>query len=656
MKDNHFCLSRWLLLAYVALCGVLLSACSLPASVTSTPTIATAPTIVPVTPAPTMPPERTLVVCLGDEPTSLYPYSPATLSKRAILEAIYDGPIDYRSYLYQPVILQKIPSLSDGDVVLQPVSVKTGDLIIDSEGNLVNLAAGVKVRPSGCQQGDCIINYDGVSPLQMDQMVVTFKMLPDLKWSDGEPLTSKDSLYSYNLAADPDTSVNRYRIDRTASYEALDEITIRWTGVTGFLDANYVNNFWTPYPEHLWGKQSAAELPEAEIAAFNPIGWGPYKIQEWVKGDHIRLQKNPLYFRASEGLPAFENLVFRFVGKNASQNLTTLLTGECDVLDQSTGLEEQNKLLLELQQNGKLLAHFSPDNTWEHVDFGIKPASYDDGYNIASGDRPDIFGDVRTRQAFAYCMDRQSVVDQVLFGQTKISNTFLSPDHPLYNTAAKQYPFSVEEGAKLLDEVGWKDADNDPTTERTASGIPNIPDGTRLEVNYWTTQAIQRQQSSAILAQSLAKCGIKVNLQYYSTSDLFAEGPDGLFFGRRFDLVQYTWDNLYIWEKPTCSIYQSTNIPDQNNRWNGVNVSGYTNTTYDMACQTAGENLPDQTAYQENIRLTQEMFANDLPGIPLYMRVGVAATRPDFCGFKLDPTALSDMWNLEAFDFGNTCK
>ena len=47
------------------------------------------------------------------------------------------------------------------------------------------------------------------------------------------------------------------------------------------------------------------------------MGWGPYTVKEWVKGDHIELEKNPLYFRAGEGLPAFDKLIYRFLGQES---------------------------------------------------------------------------------------------------------------------------------------------------------------------------------------------------------------------------------------------------------------------------------------------------------------------------------------------------
>ena len=180
----------------------LLLACQLPFSVpqpTGTPSQVAPPVI---TPTPTV---SALTVCLGEEPNTLYPFGGPNQAALSVLAAIDDGPIDTLSYNYQPVILQKLPSLADGDAQIVPVSVKAGSKIVDAAGNLTALATGTQVRPASCRTDGCVITYDGVTPLQMDQMTVTFKLRADITWSDGSPLTADDSVYAYQLAADKNT-------------------------------------------------------------------------------------------------------------------------------------------------------------------------------------------------------------------------------------------------------------------------------------------------------------------------------------------------------------------------------------------------------------------------------------------------------------------
>ena len=124
-----------------------------------------------------------------------------------MLEAVYDGPIDTRHFIPQPVILEPLPLLSNGGAVLTPVDVKNGDQVINADGDLVSLDKGQKIIPSGCKTGDCSVVWDGNAPIKVDQLTLTFKLKAGINWSDGQPLTSADSLYSYQVASDKDTPV-----------------------------------------------------------------------------------------------------------------------------------------------------------------------------------------------------------------------------------------------------------------------------------------------------------------------------------------------------------------------------------------------------------------------------------------------------------------
>jgi peptide/nickel transport system substrate-binding protein len=599
-----------------------------------------------------------LTVCLREEPASLYPFGNLTSAARSILASIYDGPIDSNSYGYQAVILQKLPSLADGDALISPVSVYVGDEVVDANDLPATLAPGVRVRPSGCRGDDCAIVYDGKGEIQMDQMVVNFSLLPGLYWSDGMSLTVEDSVYSYNLATYPETPgsaqhlLGRYLIDRTKSYEAVDEQTVQWWGKPGYLDPTYFTNFWTPYPKHLWSQYTPGELPEAEVAARKPVGWGAYIVEDWVSGDSITLKKNPYYFRASEGLPKFDTLVFRFI-TTPETAISELIAGKCDLLDASLHLDGQVSILKSFDSQGQLKAIFSTTDVMERVDFGIRPASYDDGYNLDAGDRLDFLGDVRVRQAIAMCLDRQQVVDTVLYGLTTVPNSYVPADHPLYNPDVKPYPFDVAAASQLLEQAGWRDQDNDPGTPRQAWGIANIPAGTPLVMDYWTTGAAQRRQVSEILAASLSQCGIQVNLHYYDPTELYAQGPDGPLFGRKFDLAEFAMGSTGV--EPPCEWLTSAEVPSAANHWVGANISGYTRAAYDAACLAAKGSLLGEPAYATGYHNAQAIFAEDLPIVPLYWRLKVAASRLDFCNFSLDPSAASDLWNLEAFDYGEAC-
>ncbi|MBI4762366.1 MAG: ABC transporter substrate-binding protein [Chloroflexota bacterium] len=632
---------------------LILSACASPVSETPIlPPPASTETATPP-PAPT-PAPRSLTICLGEEPTTLYPYGGLNAAARSVLSAIYDGPMDVSNYQYEAVILEKIPNLKDGDAQVAPVTVRAGDRVVDSSGEVVALEAGVRVRPSGCRSDSCAVNYDGTSSIQMDQMVVTFVMLEGLTWSDGEPLTAADSLYSFTLASSSDTPVSKFLIERTQTYEAADDITLQWWGLPGYIDPAYYTNFWMPLPEHKWKEFTPAELLQVDVSTRAPLGWGPYTLESWKAGERIHLVKNLNYFRADSGLPKFDELTFLFF-PDPNAALTALVDGDCDLLDPSLPLDGQVALLQQMQTDGQAQLLTAQSDTMEWLAFGIRHASYDDGFNSTGlhPDRPDLFSDVRMRKAIAYCLDRQRVVDTVLFGLSRVPDSYLSFDHPLHNGSLQTYAYDPASGREILQQIGWVDDDNDPATPRRALGVTRVPNGTPLILDYHTTSATQRRQVVEILTQSLAECGIGLNPIYHTAADLYAQGPKGPLFGRQFDLAQYAIGAATL--EPQCGWFTTRQIPSTSNNWVGANVSGYSNADFDQACEEASQSLPNEAGYTSHQR-AQTFFALDLPAIPLYMRLKVAATRPDFCGFKLDPSSLYPLAEIENFDYGTECQ
>ena len=641
---------HYLVFTFLVITALTLPACA--SQTTATPVNVATQTPLPLLPTPT-PAPRVLTICLGEEPNTLYPYGNPNSAARSVLSAIDDGPINIADYDYKPVILTKIPNIKDGDAQVSAVTVKAGDQVVDISGNVVSLAAGVNVRPNSCRSDTCAIKYDGTSALQMDQLVVTFTMLKNLTWSDGNPLTANDSVYSYQVASANATPGSKFLIDRTQTYEAADDTTIQWWGRPGYIDPDYASNFWIPLPQHTLGKFTPADLLTVDASTKQPIGWGPYILQEWKSGESLHFIKNLNYFRADSNLPKFDELNFQ-IYPDPNTAITALTAGKCDVLDPSIHLDGQVGLLQQMQNAGQAKLLTAQTSTMEWLGIGIAPASYDNGFNPKDKqDRPDFFGDPRMRQALALCLDRQKIVDNVLFGLSQVPDSYIPADHPLHNGNIQTYTFDPASGNKILEQVGWLDQDNNPATPRQALGVTNVLGGTPLMLNYITSSATQRRQVTEILKQSLSQCGIGLNVSYVNASDLYQPGPDGPLFGRQFDLAEYAIgvNNL----EPQCNWFTTAQIPTLANNWVGTNISGYKNPAFDTACQQALQALPDDPAYTSH-QQAQAIFASELPSIPLYLRLKVAATRADFCGLTLDPSSTYALADIASFDYGTACK
>jgi len=607
-------------------------------------------------PTPTPEPKTRLTVCLGEEPKSLYLYGNSSQAMWSVLEAIYDGPIDTQDNTPVPVILKDLPTQENGGVQLGSVTVSRGDRVANVEGDVVALQAGVKVFPAGCTSAECAIEWDGESDLNLVQMSASFTLLPGILWSDGQPLTAADSVFSYQVSADPDTKVTKTLLDRTADYSAQDESTVKWTAIPGFLTTSPSSYFWIPLPRHTLESYSAKDLNTIDETTKKPLGWGAYQIAQWTPGSEILLQKNPNYFRASEGLPKFDELVFKFLPTVVDADLSPLVNGECDILDPSVGLEDQIQTVRELETAGKLRSYFGQGPAWTGINFGIKPASYDGVYNPYE-DRADFFSDIRVRQAFAYCIDREKIIKDVLFSQSQIPAAYLPPTNPLLVAGLPVIGHDAAMGNQLLDQVGWRDFDFDPATPRTASGVNNVFNDTEFSISYMATDTTQNRQIADIVVSSLGECGVKVEPKLVSPAELLAAGPDGPLFGRNFDLAQLSWSTGNV---PSCFLYASSEIPTAANDWlvakyGGVNLTGYSNPEYDAACTGMLAAGLDQAAFEQDNQATQQILANDLPVLPLFYNLKVMAARVDLCGLSMDTSARSALRGIEGLEISSTC-
>ncbi len=610
----------------------------------------------PTATATALPEPKRLVVCLGEEPQSLYLYGSSSQATWSVLEAIYDGPIDVQNYEQVPVILEELPTLENGGVALGSVAVTQGDRVANIEGDVVALQKGVKVFPDGCTSPTCAVEWDGASELSLVQMSATFQLLPGLKWSDGEPLTAADSVYSYELSADAATNVAKKMIELTQSYQAANDLALTWTAIPGYMTKRPASFFWIPQPKHLLESYTAEELNTSDLTNKAPIGWGAYQIAEWTPGEEIRLIKNPNYFKASEELPKFDEVIYRFLPALPEADLSPMVTGECDIMDVSTGLEDQIQPVRELELAGELTSYFGQGPAWEGINFGIKPATYDEVYNPYV-DRMDFFSDVRTRQAFAYCVNRDSIVRDLLFSQSAIPISYLPSAHPLAVSGLTALPHDPTAGIALLEQVGWVDSDGDLATPRTSLGVADVFDGTPFAVTYTLTDTSLHRQVADVVVSSLQECGIQVTPQYVSVSELLAAGPDGTLFGRNFDLAELSWSSG---SNAPCFLYSTSEIPSPKNSWlgtkyGGVNLTGYSNAEYDAACTSLLTAGMDEVTFNESNTLTQQILAIDLPVLPLFYQIKAMVAQNDLCGLSMDTSSRSALRGIESYERSETC-
>lgn len=622
---------------------------------------ATATAVAKGTPTPVIravtesPKVKSLTVCMPYEPDTLYEYGKSgrdgLLAQAAVLEAVRDGPIDHRNFDYQPILLEKLPDLKDGDAAIAAVTVRDGEDLVDSSGGLVKLAKDVKYFDAdGIERV-----YDGkAKSVRAMQMTVTFKLKQGLKWEDGQPLTADDIAFAWQLAKSPDSpTANHFLTNRMKDpVVVVDSRTIRWTYMPGYKDSLYYARFPAPYPKHLYGKLTPAQVANDPAANRKPLSFGAFKIDEWVPGKQITLSKNPNYFRALEGLPKLDTLIYRFV-PDVDQMVSELLSGKCDVgigLRSGTTdsiFDSKIEMLLQAKTQGTLAPQFATGTTIEHLDFNISPVENYVGL-VGEG----LFQNVKIRQAFAYCIDRKSIADTLMYGRSEVPPVYVSSAHPFFDpNGVATYPFNPDQGRTLLKEAGWIDSNKDGVLDKQGRSLT-------LKYVYGPTGNKLRQAIAQKLKTQLKdNCGVQLDSKELDRGDLYGGFPDGVLFGRRFDLGQFAW---VADAEPPCNLYTTrewTGAADgSTDKYKvaggypqGGNNVGYLSSAFEEACLKA-VNALDLTEKKKFHQQAMRIFAQDLPSIMLFVKVKVAVARPNVNGMSLDATHESELWNLEQFE------
>jgi peptide/nickel transport system substrate-binding protein len=577
---------------------------------------------------------------MSQEPSTLYWHGRETVFDEAVLHGLYENDLTTLSYGYQPQGLETIPSLAQGDAAFRVVPVDAGDKVVDADGNVVSMEPGTNVITA---EGE-LVTYNG-STLLMQQLVADF-LMKQRYWADGQPVTAADSVYSFRLAAHPDTPGDKFKIARTASYEATGNLSIRWAGLPGFRDDSYQTNFQHPLPQHAWKDISEAELVAAEPSSRLPLGDGPYRIVEWLPGEIIRLEPNPFYYRTQEDLPRLDSVTFLFI-PNTNQRISQLLAGRCQIITHDELDQELIPFFLEAQNAQLLKTSIRPGRMRWQISFGVNSWSeYGDGIG-----RPDWFEDARVRQAVAMCINRQQIVDTILSGHSVVPHSYVPSLHPSFVENVSQWPYDQTAANVLLDEVGYLNTDGDRIREDPITG-------TDFRVSLITSVDRTERQIAQMLKEYLLECGIDLLIEPLPEQLRFADGEENRISGRRFDLALTTAPANHI---PACDQFASWEIsgPDAKQNlltgelftgWDGKNHSGWSDPTYDTACTSALDAMTGTADYSLFHEQAQVIFSENLPVLPLFFSPRTTAIIPEIPYINNDPSQNSELWNLFAID------
>ncbi len=336
-----------------------------------------------------------------------------------------------------------------------------------------------------------------------DGLVYTFTMKDGIKWSDGEPITSKDAKFTYDaIVSDKVQSPRKSDMTSIASVEAPDDKTLVITLKTATCTI-WGNGFSSivPLPSHLY-KADFSDFMDSPLNLAPTAVSGPYMFDERKAGEYVRLKANPDYF---EGEPNIPSLLYRIVADSTTLN-QSLQTNTVDYAfmypDQLEQLQEQERFNTFLYPNPN-----SPIVVMNYQDPEQAQNGYDDKGNPNTLVPNKFFADKRVRQAIAMGYDKEALAKTL--GENAGSVPLTGPIVPsFYNTydmsSVKPWEYNPEKAKELLAEAGWTDSDGDGILDK---------DGVKFEVDLVYSKLVDLWGNAALIMQDqLGQIGIKINI------------------------------------------------------------------------------------------------------------------------------------------------
>lgn len=414
-----------------------------------------------------------------------------------------------------------------------------------------------------------------------DKKTITFHLKPNLKWADGQPLTSDDVLFTWQKVTDDNTrtpygadyklvkkaetpNANTFRVTYEAPYApALDS----WAGLHIL-------------PKHLLIDQ------DINTTAFkrNPVGSHYYKLESWKNGQHLKLTRNP---NATQGQAKIDHLISRIIPDKASQFLE-LSADNIDMMGLNP-IQYSRVLPARIELNKDMGLYKELGNGYTHLSFNLKRKPFDD---------------IRVRQAINYAIDKQEIIDGVLLGLGEPVASPYKPGTRWSNPTLKPYPYDPEKAKTLLKEAGFADTNSDGVLEK---------DGKPFSFEILTNQNKEREMSAVLIQRRLKEIGIEVNIRALEWASFLGRFIEP----REFDAVILGWglglepDQYNMW-------HSSQQAPKQ------FNFVGYNNPKVDKLLEEGRLELdPDkrQKIYHEFAKILLE----DSPIVYLFAGYGLTA-------------------------------
>lgn len=460
---------------------------------------------------------------------------------------------------------------------------------------------------------------NGGVTLKGGAMDVKWELKPGLKWSDGQPLTSADIKYTWQIwMKDP-------KVNNRTGYSLIDAIDTP-DDLTAVV---HYKSIYAPYPLNFSGlmpKHVLENEPDISKTDYNrkPIGTGPFRISEFKAGDSITLEKNPNYRFAPEK-PYLDRIIFRSV-PSVQTAMAQLKAGEVNAVWNLTADQA-----VDLEKVGGLVVQTVPGPTVERIEMNTAPNKE---YTDPNGVHP-VLGDIAVRKALLYATPKQQLIEKLFYGKAAVGTSPVSQGWAAYKVPQEGY--DPKKANEVLDAAGWA---------KGSDGIRS-KNGVRASLTYTTTTGdATREKVQQVLVEEWKSVGIEAKIQNIPSSVLLsgsctAKDPRKL---GTFDLVQFASSPGIDPHTTVFTRYSSTQIPTQAN-CAGQNYTRVKNADMDAAIDEAGSTLDlekRKAAYARALKILNDQVVI----IWLYDRADIDARQDALRGWR--PNSWQRFsWNVE---------
>jgi len=455
------------------------------------------------------------------------------------------------------------------------------------------------------------------------RMETTWKIRPGAVWHDGTPFTSADLVFTALTGNDvqlPDFSNVIYTmIESTAAPDAATFV-VTWKGPFVGADTLFTRERGLPLPRHLLEapyNENKAALRDHPYWGEEFVGTGPYKLRELLRGSHLILDANDRYVL---GRPKIDVWEVRFT-PDANVLITTLLSGSAEV---TLGARISIDQALEIQRSwrdGTVV--FSPSGWLVAMPQFINPS-------------PALLLDVRLRRALQHAINRQVIVDELLYGKTQIADAAIAPierDFRDIESAIPRYPYDLRIAAQLVSELGYTPG---------ADGVFVDASRQRLTIEARTNNQLDTQvKAAAIVADFWRKAGFTIDEVVYGQQRVADReyrhtrpGFEVLGFG----LPSESFANFH-----------SRQIPRAETNWLGQNRTRYSHPEYDQLLDSYAVTIP-RAERMDVLRKIVHHFGDQLILLPLGYTTNHTAVGNRFKNITGRGPNWTEGWNAEQWD------